>query len=243
MSQGWGVCAPNERYGTPIVFVEVQFQGEKGFHGHFFSEVFLYIRQDQPQNPWLGVVIYPNRATDTGETQHFAALLNSSQVQRIYLDELGEVGELPLILGLVKLIVTPEPQAIGAAQQWVAKTRREVRDPQEQEQLLDLVETIMVYKFSQWRRQEIQQMLGFTETDLKQTRFYQDVFAEGRQEGRQEEATALLIRQLTRRFGDLPLALQARIRQLSVAQLEGLAEALLEFASVADLVGWLARAE
>ena len=228
---------------SPIVFVEVQFQAEKGFYSRLISEVALYIRQHQPVNPWKIVVLYPSRAVDTGETYHFEPLLNSPQVQRIYLDELGEVGELPLVLGLVRLIVTPEAQAVGTAQQWVARARTEVRDPQEQGQLLDLVETIMVYKFSQLSRQEIQQMLGFTETDLKQTRFYQDVFAEGRQEGRQEEAIALLMRQLTRRFGELPIALQTRIRQLNVAQLERLAEALLEFTSVADLGGWLDRVE
>jgi hypothetical protein len=33
-------------------------------------------------------------------------------------------------------------------------------------------------------------MLGLIDTDLKQTRFYQEVFAEDRQEGRQEEMPA-----------------------------------------------------
>ncbi|WP_448570595.1 Rpn family recombination-promoting nuclease/putative transposase [Trichothermofontia sp.] len=232
---------------SPIVFLEVQFQGEKGFYIRLISEVALYIRQYQPANPWKIVVLYPSRVVDTGETYHFEPLLNSPQVQRIYLDELGEVGELPLMLGLVCLIVTPEPQAMGAVQQWVARARAEVGDAQEQGQLLDLVETIMVYKFSRLSRQEIQQMLGFTETDLKQTRFYQDVFAEGqqagRQEGRQEEAVNLLLRLLTRRFGEVEGNVQTRIRQLTVAQLEALAEALLEFTSVADLVGWLEQSE
>lgn len=132
---------------------------------------------------------------------------------------------------------------MSTAQLWIAKTRTEVRNVQEQAQLLDLVETIMVYKFSRLSRQEIQQMLGFTETDLKQTRFYQDVFAEGRQEGRQEEAITLLMRQLTRRFGNLSIVLQTRIRQLTVVQLEALAEAFLEFTSIADLVEWLEQPE
>jgi len=35
-------------------------------------------------------------------------------------------------------------------------------------------------------------MLELTDTDLKQTRFYQEVFTEGRQEGRQEEGLALI---------------------------------------------------
>lgn len=239
-----GVFAPpaGDRV-SPIVFLEVQFQGEKGFYSRLVSEVALYVRQYQPVNPWKIVVLYPSRAVDIGETYHFEPLLNSPQVQRIYLDELGEVGELPLTLGLLRLIVTPEAQAVSAAQAWVAKTRTEVRNAQEQAQLLDLVETIMVYKFSRLSRQEIQQMLGFTETDLKQTRFYQDVFAEGEQEGRQEGEAAIVLRQLIRRFGSLEMDSQTRIRQLSIEQLEALAEALLDFTSVADLMVWLEQAE
>lgn len=57
-------------------------------------------------------------------------------------------------------------------------------------------------------RGESQAMLGITDIDLEQTRFYQDVLAEGRQEGqtkgRQAEATRLLRSLLTRRFGPLP---------------------------------------
>jgi predicted transposase YdaD len=66
-------------------------------------------------------------------------------------------------------------------------------------------------------------MLGLTDIDLKQTRFYQDVFAEGaqegRQEGRREEGVVLILRQLRRRCGELAPALIERIGHLSVSQL------------------------
>jgi len=41
-------------------------------------------------------------------------------------------------------------------------------------------------------------MLGFSDIDVKQTRFYQDVYAEGEQEGKLE----LILRLLNRRFGN-----------------------------------------
>jgi len=62
---------------------------------------------------------------------------------------------------------------------------------------------------------------------------------EGRQEGRQQEAASLTLRLLTRRLGTVDLALQAQIQQLSVEQLEALAEALLDFAEPGDLAAWL----
>jgi predicted transposase YdaD len=62
---------------------------------------------------------------------------------------------------------------------------------------------------------------------------------EGLQQGRQEEAVALIMRLLPRRIGTVEPDLQVRIRQLSLIQLENLAEALLDFSQPADLVNWL----
>ena len=76
-------------------------------------------------------------------------------------------------------------------------------------------------------------MFGLNE--LKQTRYFQEV----RQEGRQEGELAIVVRQLTRRLGTLEPSLQSQLQQLSSNQLELLAEALLDFATTADLVTWL----
>lgn len=62
---------------------------------------------------------------------------------------------------------------------------------------------------------------------------------QGLQQGRQEEALALILRQLPRRVGTVEPELQERIRQLSLTQLETLAEALLDFSTSEDLVNWL----
>ena len=97
--------------------------------------------------------------------------------------------------------------------------------------MTNLVETIIVYKLPRLSREEIQEMLGFTDVDLKQTRFYQDVYAEA-------EAN-LVLRLLNRRFGELDSNLVEQIQSLKVSELEALAEALLDFATVADLESWL----
>ena len=82
----------------------------------------------------------------------------------------------------------------------------------------------MVYKLPRLSREEIQEMLGFTDVDLKQTRFYQDVHGEGREEGREEEAVILILRLLNRRFGELDSNLVEQIQSLGVSELEALAE-------------------
>ncbi|MEB3150052.1 MAG: DUF4351 domain-containing protein, partial [Sphaerospermopsis sp.] len=62
---------------------------------------------------------------------------------------------------------------------------------------------------------------------------------EGRQEGRREEGQDLILRQLNRRLSNIDELLIERIKGLSIAQLENLGEALLDFSSVADLEAWL----
>ena len=61
----------------------------------------------------------------------------------------------------------------------------------------------------------------------------------GLQQGRREGESALIMRLLTRRFGLIDPELQTRIRQLSLPQLERLAEALLDFSDETDLIAWL----
>lgn len=63
--------------------------------------------------------------------------------------------------------------------------------------------------------------------------------ARGRQEGRTEEGQALILRQLTRRVGNVPSETEIRVKALSLVQLEDLGEALLDFAKIEDLLAWL----
>ncbi len=50
--------------------------------------------------------------------------------------------------------------------------------------------------------------------------FLRDIFGKGRQEGRQEEAAALLLRQLARRFGELPAWVDEKIANADLDSLE-----------------------
>ena len=223
---------PQDNPQLPLFFVEVQFQSEADFYSRFISEIFLYLRQYQPPHPWQAVVIYPSRRLDTSQTRHYEELLDT-RVKRIYLDELPPNSP-SLGLSLVQLVVTPQNLAVEVATSLVTQAR-DLDDPTQQQQILDLIETIIVYKLPTLSREKIQQMLGFTDIDIKQTRFYQDVFAEGRQEGE----VALVLRLLTRRFGELELSVVEQISALSLPEVEELAEALLEFSQMADLENWL----
>jgi predicted transposase YdaD len=128
---------------------------------------------------------------------------------------------------------------------------RQSSDPVLFQQRLNLLETILVNKFPHLGTEDILKMLDLKTADITQSRFYQEVTALGRQEGRQEglqeglqtgrqeEAAALVLRQLNRKCGTLTPAQVAQVQSLTVEALEQLGEDLLDFASVADLEAWL----
>lgn len=62
---------------------------------------------------------------------------------------------------------------------------------------------------------------------------------QGVQQGRREEALAFVLRLLTRCLGSLSARAQARLRKLSLEQLEQLGEDLLNFKQASDLTTWL----
>jgi hypothetical protein len=62
---------------------------------------------------------------------------------------------------------------------------------------------------------------------------------EGIQQGKHEEALALVLRLLRRRVGPLDAAYEEQIRRLSLEALEDLSEALLDFTRVTDVATWL----
>jgi hypothetical protein len=84
-------------------------------------------------------------------------------------------------------------------------------------------------------------MGGITVDDFTNSVAYREIYGLGQQEGQHAEAAALTQRQLLRRFGPLAIEQQARIQSLPLAELEALADALLDFQTAADLTAWLAQ--
>jgi predicted transposase YdaD len=105
------------------------------------------------------------------------------------------------------------------------------------DKIINLVAAILILKFPKLTRQEIEVM--FTLDDLKQTRVYLDA----KQEGERQKAESLVLRQLNRRLGKLDSHFSKAVEKLEIAQLDDLAEALLDFTDVTDLERWLEKAK
>ncbi|MCQ8128676.1 DUF4351 domain-containing protein [Methylomonas rivi] len=169
--------------------------------------------------------------------------MTKSSVQRIYLEDYRQLQSDNPAQSLLSLIACQEEQAVEFAQKLIKQRTIHGLD------ILNFVETVLVYKLPHLTREEIQTMLALQDIELKQTRFYQEIAVEERQkgikegikEGRKEESITLLTRLLRRKFGLLP-ELEAALQQLpdmEIEKLEDLADALLDFTDIKDLENWL----
>jgi predicted transposase/invertase (TIGR01784 family) len=222
-----------------LPWCEVQFQPDELLYERMLSEISIYTYRNRERFVnWRAVVIYPTRSMEQSRIEMVREMLTSRRIQRVYLDELGEVGELPTGLGLMVLTTLEGDRAIAEARGLIDRAQGS-RD------IIDLISTIIVYKFSNLSRNEVDVMLGI---ELEQTRVYQEAKAEGEtigeakglEQGLQQER-ALVVRLLTKKLGNLNPKIQSRINELSIDRVESLGEALLDFTSITDLEAWLSQ--
>lgn len=109
----------------------------------------------------------------------YRGLLMSQQLQRVYLNELG-AADRSLGVRVVKLVVEAEETAAESARQLIFQARQEFEDEVTKREIIELIETVVLYKFPRLSRQEIEEMLGLSE--LKQTKVYQEAKEEGKLE-------------------------------------------------------------
>jgi predicted transposase/invertase (TIGR01784 family) len=205
---------PRKPEDQPVYFVEIQFQKDAELYHRFFAEIFLYLRHYPSTPEWYGLLILPSRNLLPDRTRLFDSLLSSPNVRHIYLNELPN-GEEPLSLAVIKLIIAPEASTPDIARRLIHRTRQLEERNIPNQQLLELIETIVVYKFPLLNRQELEAMLGLG--SLKQTRVYQEAVEEGVQQGLQQGLQKIVQRQLQQRFGTIAPQTQTQIAQLSIA--------------------------
>jgi predicted transposase/invertase (TIGR01784 family) len=174
----------------PILFAEVQFQRDPEFYYRLFSEISLYLRQYKPTSDWQAVVIYPTRRIEQPEPLAYRDWLTLPKVRRIYLDELVVEAEPSLGVSMAQLVVESQERTPQQARGLIAKVQQDIGDRLLQREIIELVETIIVYKFPQASRQELEAMLGLG--DLKETRFYQEAEQEGEQKAKLAAVPRLL---------------------------------------------------
>jgi predicted transposase/invertase (TIGR01784 family) len=131
------------------------------------------------------VVLFGSRALEPGELAPYQPLLDAGLIRRFYLDEMPELANAPLGLSILYLLRQAESQAPARARELILRTRQEIQDAALQHDLVELIETVVLYKLPRLSREEIQAMLQVH--DIRETRVYQEAKEEGLKEGMEKE--------------------------------------------------------
>ncbi len=158
--------------------------------------------QYRPEREWQCVALWLRQSIAAAIPRHYQALAEAGLLRLIYLEELDSDSLGTSVLSLVTASETTVPELL----QTVFTQVRTLTDARLKEKLIELVEKMLIYRFPDFSKEVLQAM--FTDTDIKQTRFYREVFQEGRQEGwqegrqegRQEERQQLIVRLQQRGF-------------------------------------------
>ncbi len=169
-----GVFLPLEGITPKIIFfAEVQFQKDEALYYRFFTESMMYLNRNRFQyDDWFCVVIFPSRSLEPTDMRIHRMFLNSDQVQCIYLDELGEPSQQPIGINLIQLTIAPDEVMAEQARLLIERVQQEDTGTLAKNEIMEVITTIAVYKFSHLSREEVEAMLGLS---IEETRIYQDL--------------------------------------------------------------------
>jgi predicted transposase/invertase (TIGR01784 family) len=170
--------------GLPLYFVEVQFYRLPNIYANILAKAFTYLKQNDPGQYFRAVVVFASRSLEPTELGPYQAMMNEKQILPLYLEELDEPPDAPIGLSILSLIRRQEDEAPNRARELISRVKAEIADEAVRRDLIQFIETVILYKLPRMSREEIQAMLHVH--DIRETRVYQEALQEGRQEGRAE---------------------------------------------------------
>ncbi len=209
-----GVFVPREPSIDPAYIWEAQYYPSEKMYANMLSKVGRFLEHGDPKQDWVAVVIYPNRAMEQKNLRPYRCLLDSEQMVRVYLDELPSAPPDNFEMSVLELIAARPEIALEKARALVPRLRASNRPLDFQRQVVQFIETVVLYQFPKLSRKEIEKMLQVS--DVRETRVFQEALEEGLEKGRQDaiERMALQLLKLNH-----PVAEVTKVTGLSAAQI------------------------
>ncbi len=176
-----GVFQPRQPEVDPAYLWEAQYYASDKVYANMMSKIGRFLGHGDPKQDWVAVVIYPNRALEQKNLRPYRWLIQSDQLVRIFLDELPPAPPDKLEMGVLEVIAARPDVALEKAQAIVPRLRASKRSHQFQRQVIQFIETVILYQFPHWSREEMKKML--TVSDFRQTRVFQEALEEGMEKG------------------------------------------------------------
>jgi predicted transposase/invertase (TIGR01784 family) len=164
-----------------LYFLEVQFYDLPSVFAGLLAKVYTYLKQHDPGQSFCGVVLFASRSLEPKGLKPYQPLLDAGMVRRLYLEEMPELTNAPLGLSILYLIRQSESQAPVTARTLVTRARVEVGDAGLRADLIQLIETVIMYKLPRLSRNEVHAMLQIH--DIRESRAYQETMEEGLKKG------------------------------------------------------------
>jgi predicted transposase YdaD len=232
-----GLLEPEQK-GQPIYFLEVQASPDATIYWRTMREVSTYFEQrtDRNNNEWQAVVLWLDIADDPGFGTLSSLALNPSPrlISVDLLNLLKQLDDQSLTLNVLRpFTVDTETQVRQNISRWVQNIQSIPElSPETEQRLLTVLAQLVEQKFKTLTYKELSKMLRLT--PLKET----ESFREGIQEDRIEMLTKLIRHKF--HFAESTLEkLTARLRQLTLPDLEALFEVILDMRTLRDLNAWL----
>ncbi len=231
---------PAQLHERPALIMEAQMAANPEFFLRLYNASSLLLRhqyrQGQPVRYWRVLVICPSRDLNFGDPQPVSEFLRE-RVLWIELAPERMPPSAPPLQKALSLLLLPEQQLAASA----AAIRRQAAATPLAGEMDDVIAAILLSRFNGRSITDICAMGGITLDDFTNSVAYKEIFGRGVEEGRQAEAAAMSLRLLQRHCGPLSPEQQTRIQALPLAELEALADALLDFQGAADLTAWLSQ--
>jgi predicted transposase YdaD len=186
------------------------------------TQVVIFLQETNHENAFIEA--YVSETT----THRYRVIRMWEQDSALFLNNLA-------LLPLAPLTRTSSPQGLLSQ---ISENVARIVDRETKQDIAAYTEILAGLRFE---KKLIRQLLS--EEIMQESVIYQDIFQKGEQRGRQQGEQRTVIRQLNRRFVEIDLSLLNRVRMLTVEKLDDLAEALLDFSEIADLVTWLNQHE
>ncbi|WP_017328248.1 Rpn family recombination-promoting nuclease/putative transposase [Synechococcus sp. PCC 7336] len=214
----------------PFRMTDYAVRGFRRFPNKRVHQVVIYLRRSQSP------LVYQTSFDRDGIHHEF-------EVIRIWEVPASQFQELPGLLPFAVLAQT------GDREQTLQQVSERIEAIGDREQRADVAASTAILAGLVLEKELIRSVLR--EDVMKESAIYQEIVStaeergrskglrEGKREGKREGELSVVLRQLKHRFGDLSPKLQQKIDSLSLASLEALGEALLDFPSEVDLAAWL----
>lgn len=182
----------------------------KRIHKMPVTQIVIFLQETT--NP----IAFTEEYVDETTTHRYTALRMWEQDSAIFLENPGLLALAPL---------TKTTSTITLMSQ-VAENVAKIVDKDTKDNIAGYTEILAGLRFE---KDLIRQFLS--EDIMRESVIYQDILQKGEQR--------TIIRQLNRRFGEIDSSLLYKVRMLTIEKLDDLADALLDFSEITDLITWL----